>query len=160
MRNNLIFLSFYSLYAPTLRHHTKVEGSTQMNQEKRRVLVVDDNHDIRELVMHILDADGFHVFAAEDGEGAMAILRSNQVDLILLDVMMPGMSGLETLMEIRTGSLKQHRDVPVIMITAMASTEDIDKAVAIGANSYIVKPFRGSLIREKVRTILDLPKSN
>ncbi len=131
-----------------------------MNQDKRKVLVVDDNQDIRELVMHILDADGFHVFSAVDGENALAILRSNQVDLILLDVMMPGTSGLEVLTEIRTGSLKQHRDIPVIMITSMATTKDIDKALAIGANSYIVKPFRGALIREKVRTILELPVNN
>jgi DNA-binding response OmpR family regulator len=128
-----------------------------MNQDKRKVLVVDDNQDIRELVMHILDADGFHVFAAEDGQNAAAILRSNQMDLILLDVMMPGTSGLELLKEIRTGSLKGHQDVPVIMITAMATTDDIDKALAIGANSYIVKPFRGALIREKVRAILEIP---
>lgn len=131
-----------------------------MNQDKRKILVVDDNQDIRELVMHILDADGFHVFSAADGENALAILKSNQMDLILLDVMMPGTSGLELLMEIRTGSLKSHREVPVIMITAMATTEDIDKALAIGANSYIVKPFRGALIREKVRLILNLPTSN
>jgi DNA-binding response OmpR family regulator len=134
-----------------------MKGSTRMNQDKRKVLVVDDNQDIRELVMHILDADGFHVFAAEDGQNAAAILRSNQMDLILLDVMMPGTSGLELLKEIRTGSLKGHQDVPVIMITAMATTDDIDKALAIGANSYIVKPFRGALIREKVRAILENP---
>jgi DNA-binding response OmpR family regulator len=134
-----------------------MKGSTRMNQDKRKVLVVDDNQDIRELVMHILDADGFHVFAAEDGQNAAAILRSNQMDLILLDVMMPGTSGLELLKEIRTGSLKGHQDVPVIMITAMATTDDIDKALAIGANSYIVKPFRGALIREKVRAILEIP---
>ncbi|CAN2229938.1 OmpR Response regulators consisting of a CheY-like receiver domain and a winged-helix DNA-binding domain [Candidatus Nanopelagicaceae bacterium] len=131
-----------------------------MTQEKKRILVVDDNHDIRELVMHILDADGFHVFSAHDGENARAILRSNEIDLILLDVMMPGTSGLDLLMEIRTGALKHHRDVPIIMITAMASTDDIDKALAIGANSYIVKPFRGALIREKVRNILELKVEN
>ena len=131
-----------------------------MNQDKRRVLVVDDNQDIRELVMHILDADGFHVFSAENGEGALAILRSNSVDLILLDVMMPGTSGLQVLEEIRTGSLKRLHEVPVIMITAMASTDDVDKALAIGANSYIVKPFRGALIREKVRAILEITSSN
>lgn len=131
-----------------------------MNQDKRSVLVVDDNQDIRELVMHILDADGFHVFSAENGEGALAILRSNAVDLILLDVMMPGKSGLEVLAEIRTGSLKRLREVPVIMITAMSTTDDIDKALAIGANSYIVKPFRGALIREKVRSALELPVNN
>lgn len=131
-----------------------------MNQDKRSVLVVDDNQDIRELVMHILDADGFHVFSAENGEGALAILRSNSVDLILLDVMMPGTSGLQVLEEIRTGSLKRLHEVPVIMITAMASTDDVDKALAIGANSYIVKPFRGALIREKVRAILEITSSN
>lgn len=131
-----------------------------MNQDKRSVLVVDDNQDIRELVMHILDADGFHVFSAENGEGALAILRSNSVDLILLDVMMPGTSGLDVLEEIRTGSLKRLHEVPVIMITAMATTDDIDKALAIGANSYIVKPFRGALIREKVRAILEITATN
>ncbi|CAN2228394.1 OmpR Response regulators consisting of a CheY-like receiver domain and a winged-helix DNA-binding domain [Candidatus Nanopelagicaceae bacterium] len=130
-----------------------------MNQEKRKILVVDDNQDIRELVMHILDADGFHVFSAADGDNALAILKTNTMDLILLDVMMPGTSGLEVLMEIRTGPHKNNREVPVIMITAMASTEHIDKALSIGANSYIVKPFRGALIREKVRTILELPAS-
>ena len=131
-----------------------------MNQDKRSVLVVDDNQDIRELVMHILDADGFHVFSAENGEGALAILRSNSVDLILLDVMMPGTSGLQVLEEIRTGPLKRLHEVPVIMITALSSTDDIDKAIAIGANSYIVKPFRGALIREKVRAVLEMISSN
>jgi two-component system alkaline phosphatase synthesis response regulator PhoP len=130
-----------------------------MTQDKGKVLVVDDNQDIRELVMHILDADGFHVYSAADGDNAKAILHSNQVDLILLDVMMPGTSGLELLQEIRTGSLKAHRDVPVIMITAMAGTEDIDKALAIGADSYIVKPFRAALIREKVRNILQISEN-
>jgi DNA-binding response OmpR family regulator len=130
-----------------------------MSQDKNKILVVDDNQDIRELVMHILDADGYHVFTAADGESAKAILHSNELDLILLDVMMPGTSGMELLMDIRTGSLKKHRDVPVIMITAMAGSDDIDKAISIGANSYIVKPFRSAHIREKVREILEIPVS-
>jgi DNA-binding response OmpR family regulator len=71
--------------------------------------------------------------------------------------MMPGMSGLDVLREIRTGSNKKIREVPVMMITAMSSTDDVDQALAIGANSYVVKPFRGTTIREKVRKILDLP---
>ena len=130
-----------------------------MSTEGERVLVVDDNQDIRDLVVHILSADGFHVFSAQDGESALAILNSNAIDLVLLDVMMPGMSGLEVLEEIRSGSNKKLRDIPVLMITAKSSTEDIDKALALGATSYIVKPFRGTTIREKVRTIFDLPFS-
>ena len=128
-----------------------------MGQEVQRVLVVDDNQDVRELIVHILNTDGFHVYAAVDGENALAILNSNPVDLVLLDVMMPGMSGLDVLKEIRTGSNKKIREVPVMMITAMSSTDDVDQALAIGANSYVVKPFRGTTIREKVRKILDLP---
>jgi DNA-binding response OmpR family regulator len=128
-----------------------------MSQEVHKVLVVDDNQDVRELIVHILSADGFHVYAAVDGENALAILNSNPVDLVLLDVMMPGMSGLDVLREIRTGSNKKIREVPVMMITAMSSTDDVDQALAIGANSYVVKPFRGTTIREKVRKILELP---
>ena len=130
-----------------------------MGQEEPKVLVVDDNQDVRDLVVHILNADGFHVYAAIDGENALTILNSNKVDLVLLDVMMPGISGLEVLREIRTGSNKKLRDIPVMMITAKSSTDDIDQALALGANSYVIKPFRGTTIREKVRTILELPFS-
>jgi DNA-binding response OmpR family regulator len=130
-----------------------------MAQENLRVLVVDDNQDIRDLVVHILSADGFNVFAAVDGENALAILNSNSVNLVLLDVMMPGKSGLDVLRNIRSGSNKKIRDIPVMMITAKSSTEDIDKALELGATSYIVKPFRATTIREKVRAILELPPS-
>ncbi len=130
-----------------------------MAQENLRVLVVDDNQDIRDLVVHILSADGFNVFAAVDGENALAILNSNSVNLVLLDVMMPGKSGLDVLRDIRSGSNKKIRDIPVMMITAKSSTEDIDKALELGATSYIVKPFRATTIREKVRAILELPSS-
>lgn len=140
-----------------LGHHKRLKGSSQMGQEEPKVLVVDDNQDVRDLVVHILNADGFHVYAAIDGENALSILNSNPVDLVLLDVMMPGISGLEVLREIRTGSNKKLRDIPVMMITAKSSTDDIDQALALGANSYVVKPFRGTTIREKVRTILELP---
>jgi putative two-component system response regulator len=130
-----------------------------MAQENLRVLVVDDNQDIRDLVVHILSADGFNVFAAVDGENALAILNSNPVNLVLLDVMMPGKSGLDVLRDIRSGSNKKIRDIPVMMITAKSSTEDIDKALELGATSYIVKPFRATTIREKVRALLELPPS-
>lgn len=125
--------------------------------EDKRILVVDDNQDVRELVLHILSADGFHVYSASDGEAALPILASNPVDLVLLDVMMPGRSGLEILKEIRTGSNKKIHEIPVVMMTAKSTIEDIDQALSLGASSYIVKPFRGTSIREKVRSILELP---
>jgi DNA-binding response OmpR family regulator len=128
-----------------------------MAQETAKILVVDDNSDIRDLIVHILNADGFHVYSAADGSSALSILKANSIELVLLDVMMPGMSGLDLLREIRTGSEKRLHEIPVMMITAKSSTEDIDSALAIGANSYLVKPFRGTTVREKVRNILNLP---
>lgn len=124
-----------------------------MTDNQKSVLVVDDNQDVRDLVVHFLDSEGFHVFSASDGEKALAILNANSIDLVLLDVMMPGLSGLDVLKEIRTGGNKKLLDIPVMMITAKSSTEDIDRALALGANSYIVKPFRGNNIREKVHAI-------
>lgn len=131
-----------------------------MSQGVQNILVVDDNVDVRDLVVHFLSSDGFHVFSASNGDEALAILKSNPVNLVLLDVMMPGKSGLEVLEEIRTHSNKSVRDVPVMMITAKSSTEDIDAALATGANSYVVKPFRATTIREKVRTILEINIEN
>ena len=133
-----------------------MKGSSQMAQENQNVLVVDDNHDVRDLVVLFLSADGFHVFSASDGEEALAILKSNPIDLVLLDVMMPGKSGIQVLSEIRTHSNKSVREIPVMMITAKSSTEDIDEALAAGANSYVIKPFRATTIREKVRSILNI----
>lgn len=127
---------------------------------EKKVLVVDDNEDVRELIIHILSADGFHVFSAHDGDSAIAVLLANSIDLVLLDVMMPGKSGLEVLSEIRSGANKKLHEVPVVMITAKSTLEDIDKALALGASSYIVKPFRGTTVREKVRSILELPIAN
>jgi DNA-binding response OmpR family regulator len=134
-----------------------MEGSSQMSQEDQKVLVVDDNQDVRDLVVHFLSADGFHVYSASNGDEALAILKTNPVNLVLLDVMMPGKSGLEVLTEIRTGSNKAIHDIPVMMITAKSTTEDIDIALATGATSYVIKPFRATTIREKVRSILELP---
>ncbi len=134
-----------------------MEGSSQMSQEDQKVLVVDDNQDVRDLVVHFLSADGFHVYSASNGDEALAILKTNPVNLVLLDVMMPGKSGLEVLTEIRTGSNKAIHNIPVMMITAKSTTEDIDIALATGATSYVIKPFRATTIREKVRNILELP---
>lgn len=128
-----------------------------MKNKSRRILVVDDNQDVRVLVVRILNSEGYEIFAAPDAEKAFEILINNQIDLVLLDVMMPGKSGLEVLKEIRQSSNRKIRDIPIMMITARSGTDDIDTALALGANSYIVKPFRSALIKEKVTAIFEIP---
>ena len=94
-----------------------MEGSSQMNQGDHKVLVVDDNQDVRDLVVHFLSSDGFQVFSASNGDDALAILKSNPINLVLLDVMMPGKSGLEVLKEIRAGTNKAIHDIPVMTVS-------------------------------------------
>lgn len=123
-----------------------------MQEEQLKVLVVEDNPDIRSLVTKLLSADGHHIFSAKCGMDALAILKANAIDIVLLDINLPCKSGLDVLEEIRTATKKKYHEIPVIMISSRSSIEDIDLALSLGADSYLVKPFRGATVREKVRT--------
>ncbi|MBS4219589.1 response regulator transcription factor [Bacillus sp. FJAT-49711] len=103
---------------------------------QRNVLLVEDDRDISKLVESHLEQENFTVFTAFDGEEALALLNKNKVDLILLDLMLPKLSGMDFLKQIRISSL-----VPVLIISAKGS--DIDKALGLGfgADDYISKPF-------------------
>jgi len=125
-----------------------------MVREVKEILVVDDNEDIRALVLYLLQLEGYNVREAEDGESAIAALRQAKADLLLLDVMMPGISGLELLTMIRSGEVSNDVDIPVIMLTAKTQLEDIDQATQLGATSYMLKPFKGEVLREKIQEIL------
>jgi len=107
--------------------------------DKGRILVVDDNETNRDFLSRRLEMEGFSVELAEDGRRALETLKRRIVDLVLLDVMMPGISGYEVLEEIR---LKQSlTELPVIMVTARDRSEDIVQALKLGANDYITKPI-------------------
>ena len=126
-----------------------------MAESAKKVLVVDDNEDIRGLLSLVLQNEGYEVFAAEDGAQALEKTYEEKPDLILLDVMMPGLSGLEVLSTIREHKDKKVNQVPIMMITAKSTIDDIDAAVELGASSYIVKPFRPANLAEKVHAIFD-----
>ncbi|HEY5881597.1 MAG TPA: response regulator transcription factor [Nakamurella sp.] len=115
----------------------------------RRVLVVDDEPHIRTVLRGYLEADGFDVTEAADGEGALAALRDRQPDLVLLDVMLPGIDGLEVLRQLRTFS-----DAYVILVTARA--EEVDKLVGlgVGADDYVTKPFSPREVTARVKAVL------
>jgi DNA-binding response OmpR family regulator len=115
----------------------------------RQVLVVDDEPHIRTVLRGYLEADGFAVAEAADGETAVGAVRRQPPDLVLLDVLLPGMDGLEVLRELRTFS-----DVYVILVTAR--TEEVDKLVGlgVGADDYVTKPFSPREVAARVKTVL------
>ena len=116
----------------------------------KKVLVVDDNEDIRNLISIIITGESYEVLAVETGTQALEIYTEFKPDLVLLDIMMPGISGFEVLEQIRDIRSAKLNSVPIVMITAKSLTDDIDKAIKLGATSYIVKPFRAESLKQKV----------
>ncbi len=145
----------FNPWSPKLLRKCRIK----MDPIKRQVLVVDDNQDIRELITQMLVSEDYDVLTAKDGEEALELIKSHRLDLILLDIMMPGKSGMEVLEEIKKLKKKENRDIPVIMITAKSTIDDIEAALSAGATSYIVKPFHSATLKTKIRNTLELPKS-
>ena len=114
-----------------------------------RVLVVDDEPQIRRVLRTTLSAKGYEVSAARSGEDALEFFRENRVDLVLLDMNMPGIGGLETCREIRANS-----DVAIIMLTVRDSERDKVAALDAGADDYITKPFGTPELLARIRAAL------
>ena len=125
-----------------------------MNEEKIQILVVDDNVDISGLIAIQLGEEGYGTTVRNDGDSAVDVLENMKIDLLLLDVMMPGKSGFDVLEEIKKLKKKENRDIPVVMITAKSGLDDIDRALELGATSYITKPFRAELLISKINELL------
>ena len=112
------------------------------------VLVVDDNEFNRDLLRQRLERDGHSVVQASDGEQALQTLRSEPVDLVLLDIMMPIMDGYETLAHMQKDRWMRH--IPVIVITAVDDIEAAVRCIESGAEDFIGKPFNPVLLRARV----------
>ena len=115
----------------------------------KRVLVVDDDAKTVEVVSLYLKRDGYHVLAAYDGNEALRLARESHPDLIVLDLMLPGIDGLEICRALRADS-----DVPIIMLTARTEEEDKLKGLDLGADDYIVKPFSTRELAARIRAVL------
>lgn len=116
---------------------------------KPRVLVVDDEKNLRDFVRHNLEARGYQVLAAASGLEALALFERENVDLVILDVMMPHLDGLETTRRIRTRSY-----VPIIILTALGEEEDKVRAFDLGADDYLTKPFGVGELLGRVKAVL------
>ena len=115
----------------------------------KRVLVVDDDVKTVELVKLYLNRDGYRVLTAYDGIEALRLAREGRPDLIVLDLMLPGMNGLEV-----CRTLRKESDVPIIMLTAMTTDQDKLNGLELGADDYMTKPFSPRELAARVRTVL------
>ncbi len=118
------------------------------------VLFVDDDPLVREVVRATLERTDLQVLMATDGEKGLEVWRQTPIDLVILDVMMPGMDGLATCRYIR-----QVSEVPVMMLTARGSEQDILRGFEAGADDYLIKPFRPKELIDRIRAILDRLRS-
>ena len=128
-----------------------------MTPEQTRILVADDDPDIRDLVTFKLGQAGYTVQAVDNGTSALAAIEEDPPDLAVLDVMMPGLSGIDVLRKIRDAG--RTRDVRVILLTARSRDADVDTGFATGADDYIIKPFSPRELLHRVNTALARSRS-
>lgn len=123
-----------------------------MTPELVNVLVADDDRDIRDLIRFKLEQAGFRLRVFDDGPSALAAMEADPPDLAVLDVMMPGLSGIDVLRKVREDE-RLHM-VRVILLTARSRDADVDAGFATGADDYIIKPFSPRELLHRVNTVL------
>ncbi|MFB7138881.1 response regulator transcription factor [Gottfriedia sp. NPDC056225] len=114
-----------------------------------KVLVVDDDANIRELISIFLNAEGYSVIEAENGEEALMLLEKNSIQIAVVDVMMPEIDGYEL-----TKEIKKYYDIPILMVTAKGESQDKLKGFDLGVDDYVVKPFDPLEIVARVKALL------
>ncbi|MFA5785169.1 MAG: response regulator transcription factor [Phycisphaerae bacterium] len=119
---------------------------------KENILIVDDEEDVLELVRYNLEKNGYKILAATNGEDAIKIAKSKSPDLIILDLMLPGIDGLEVCKKLKSDTKTQN--ISIIMLTAKGEETDIVTGLEIGADDYITKPFSPKVLVARVRRIL------
>lgn len=122
------------------------------NKMKNTVLVVEDEHDIRELLEYNLSRDGFNVRAVETGEQALSAVTAMPPDLILLDLMLPGIDGLQVCRKLKSDAATAN--IPILMLTAKDEETDVVTGLELGADDYVTKPFSPKVVVARARAVL------
>jgi DNA-binding response OmpR family regulator len=122
---------------------------------RQRIMVVDDNQEMLNLLDRTLELEGFDATVVTDGDTALSLLEKVSPDLVVLDIMMPGLDGLHTLDLIRERS-----NVPVIMLSARSEATTLQKALSLGADDYVRKPFSTRTLVARIRAKLRCNRRN
>ncbi len=123
-----------------------------MKSNKNKILIIEDEKDIGELVQFNLENLGYDISIANNGESGLELARKNKHDLILLDLMLPGIHGLEVCRIIKSDNVIN--SIPVIMLTALGQEENIVKGLESGADDYITKPFSFKILYARIKSVL------
>lgn len=123
-----------------------------------KILIVEDEKDIRDLIIYALQAKGYETISADDGEKALKMLKENKPDLVILDWMLPSVSGLEICRNIRRD--ENIKNIPIIMLTAKITEDDKILGLDSGADDYITKPFSTAELSSRVKAILRRTERN
>jgi two-component system, OmpR family, phosphate regulon response regulator PhoB len=126
------------------------------NMAKPKILIVEDDPDISELIHFNLEKAGYQTVRAEDGEQALRLTQKHQPDLILLDLLLPGLNGLEVCRRLKRDPAVQH--IPIMMVTAKGDEMDRVVGLELGADDYVVKPFSIREIILRIQKLLDRRK--
>jgi CheY-like chemotaxis protein len=145
-----------SASSPRRRAASKPRTTAPAEDGPPKILVVDDEEDQRTVIFHSLRTAGYSVAEAADGEEALKKLKRTNFDLVLLDIMMPRMSGYDVLDHIR--EMPKHAHTPVIVITAKHDPQGVMREVSSGATDHIAKPFLPSELEAAVERVLKAPK--
>ena len=119
---------------------------------KEKILLVDDEVDFVEVLSTRLEANGFEVLPAYDGEEALEKVKEYNPDMIILDIMMPKINGFDVCRKLKLD--QNYKDIPIIMLTAKFQASDVKFGEAMGADAYITKPFEPGVLLDKVRELL------
>lgn len=125
---------------------------------RETILLVEDEHDIRELLKFHLERENLSVEAVENGEDALLALKSHSVSMILLDLMLPGIDGLEVCRRLK--AQPETREIPIIMLTAKDSEADIVSGLEMGAADYVCKPFSPRVLMARIHAVLRRPMTD
>jgi two-component system alkaline phosphatase synthesis response regulator PhoP len=119
---------------------------------REHVLIVEDEENIQELIAYNLSREGFKTTIAGSGEDALKKVRSERIDLVILDLMLPGMDGLDVCRTLKKE--EKTASIPVVMLTAKGEESDIVTGLELGADDYIVKPFSPKILVARIKTVL------
>ncbi len=119
---------------------------------RESVLVVDDERDILELVKYNLDKEGYQVTVVGTGEDALAATRTKMPDMVVLDLMLPGVDGLEVCRRLKSDA--KTRNIPIIMLTAKGTEADVVAGLELGASDYLTKPFSPRVLTARIKAVL------